>query len=136
MERWVAWIARHYRAILLLSVVIAAGSAASLLRLRLDLDVLDMLPRGAPAFDDFRHFVEEFGELDELVILLESDDPAALPPFADELGRELEQLDSLEHVQVRIDREQVLEGVLGQYLFNYIPIEAYAEVERRLTPEG
>lgn len=135
MERWAALIGRHYRAILVASVLLAALSGLSLLRLRLDLDILDMLPRGAPAFDNFRHFVAEFGELDELLILLEGE-PQELPVFADALGEKLRRLPMVEQVQVRIDREQVFEGVLGRYLFNYLPLDGYEELERRLTPEG
>ena len=76
-DRWAAFVERHYRAILAASLVVTLLSALSLRALRFDFDVLEMLPTGTPAFDDFKRFVGELGQLDELIILAEGEDPAA-----------------------------------------------------------
>ena len=68
---WVAAIERHHRLIVVASVVVCLVSALSLTRLRLDIDVLNMLPQGEPAFDDFKSFVADFGELNQLVVMIE-----------------------------------------------------------------
>jgi predicted RND superfamily exporter protein len=136
-----AFIGRRYRAILAGSVVACLLSALSLFWLRLDLDVLEMLPRGRPAFDDFKAFVAEFGQLDELLILLRAKPGAQvseteLQAFAGELGAQIARLDSVEGVQTRIDTERLLEGLFGQYLVGFLPESAFDEIARRLTPEG
>jgi uncharacterized protein len=135
-ERWAAFVERWHRSILVGSLVLTLASALSLLKLRFDFDVLDMLPAGAPAFDNFKTFVADFGELDQLIILIEGPDPVALRQFADELAGQLRGLDSVEQVQARLDVEKINTELLGPYVFNYLPVDAYAQLRERLTPEG
>jgi predicted RND superfamily exporter protein len=101
---------------------------------RFDFDVLEMLPTGTPAFDDFKRFVAEFGELDELVILLEAPDPAALRSFADRFGEKLGALDEVERVHVKTDPQAIGAGILGRHAHNYLPEEAFARLERLMQP--
>jgi uncharacterized protein len=134
--RWVAWIGRHHRAVIGASAVLALLSGLSLTRLRLDIDVLSMLPRGTPPFDDFKTFVAEFGQLDELMLLIDDAPAATLHRFADALAPRLAALDTVREVHSRIDTQQMLDGMLGTYLFNYIPADLYGQIAERLTPEG
>jgi predicted RND superfamily exporter protein len=134
--RWVAGIERHRWTILLASLLLCILSALSLTRLRLDFDVLGMLPEGSPAFDDFKAFVEDFGQLNELVILVDEAPLETLQAFADGLGERLARLETVERVQARVDMERVLDGVLGRYVYNYLPGEGFDELERRITPAG
>jgi predicted RND superfamily exporter protein len=136
---WTAWAAaveRHYRAVLVGSVLLSLACALSLTRLRLDIDVLSMLPRGEPAFDDFKAFVADFGQLDELFVLIEGGPPATLQRFADALPERLAALDTVERVHARVDTATLVDGMLGRYLFNYIPVDAYGQVAARLAPEA
>jgi predicted exporter len=133
---WVAAIGRHYRAILAASAVLTLAAALSLLWVRLDMDVLSMLPRGTPEFDDFKAFVGDFGQLDELYVLIDGAPPAELHRFVDALVPRLTALDTVVAAHGRIDGAQMLYGMLGTYLFNYIPEEAYGQIAERLTPEG
>ena len=96
-SRLTAWIDSHARALLLVSFVITVASAPSLFRLRLDLDVLDMLPRDAPVFDNLKSFVADFDELNELFILVEGSGQGQLEEFAGALTA----------------RQQPIEGVVG-----------------------
>jgi hypothetical protein len=134
-SHWAALIERHYRAILVASLLLGALAALSLARLRLDVNVLGMLPRGEPAFDDFKTFAADFGELDELFVLVEGARDAR-QRVADALSERLRGLDTIARVQGRIDTAAAADGLLGPFLFNYIPVEDYAEVRQRLTPEG
>jgi len=139
MERygaWVAFIERRQRWILAASLLLTLASAASLLALRFDFDVLDMLPTGAPAFDNFKTFVADFGELDELIVLVGGPHPETLHRFADAFTERLRHLDTVAVVQGRIDPDDVRRGVLGRYVYNYLPVEAYAELRGQLTAEG
>ena len=133
---WVAWIERHHRAVIAASALLALASALSLTRLRLDIDVLSMLPRGTPAFDDFKAFIADFGQLDELLVLVDGAPPETLRRFVDALTPRLAALETVGEVHSRIDPEQMLNGMLGTYLFNYIPEDAYPQVAERLTPDG
>lgn len=132
---WAAWVDRHHRAILLASLLLCLASALSLTRLRLDVDVLGMLPRGEPAFDDFKTFVADFGQLDELLILVDGPAPAR-ERVARELTTRLAALDTIGAVQDRIDATAAGDALFGRYLFNYIPLSAYDELRQRLTPAG
>ena len=134
--RWVAWIGRHHRAVIGASALLALLSGLSLTRLRLDIDVLSMLPRGTPPFDDFKSFIAEFGQLDELMVMIDDAPPATLQRFADALAPRLAGLDTVREVHSRIDTQQMMDGMLGTYLFNYIPADLYAQIAERLTPEG
>jgi predicted exporter len=133
---WAAFIERHYRAILGTSLVVALLSAGSLAALRFDFDVLSMLPSGAPAFDNFKTFVADFGELDELVVLVEGTEPATLHAFADAFAARLRKLETVVNVQAKIEAEQLEAGILGPFLYNYVPAAEYARLRERLTPAG
>jgi predicted RND superfamily exporter protein len=134
--RWVACIGRHHRAVIGASAALALLSGLSLTRLRLDIDVLSMLPRGTPPFDDFKAFVAEFGQLDELIVLMDEAPPATLQRFADALAPRLAALDTVHKAHSRIDTQQMFDGMLGTYLFNYIPADRYGQIAERLTPEA
>ena len=133
---WVAAIQRRHRLILAGSLLLCLLSATALTRLRLDFDVLGMLPQGSPAFDDFKSFVADFGELDELIVLIQGAPLAELRQFADAFAARLMALDAVIRVHSRLDMDQLLDGLLGQYLYNYFPEAEYAVLERRLTPAG
>jgi predicted exporter len=133
-ERWADFVERRHRAILGLSLALLLLSALSLRSLRFDFDVLDMLPSGAPAFDDFKRFVGELGQLDELIILAEGDHPAALRAFADRFAERLARLPEVERVQVKVDPRAIVEGILGQHAYNYLPDEAFVRLEGLRAP--
>lgn len=133
--RWAAWIARHTRAVLVGSLLLGAAAALSLTRLRLEVDVLAMLPTGTPEFDDFKTFIADFGRLDELVLLIEGPREAR-ERYADRLAARLAALEPIARVHGRVDGARIADELLGPYLFNYLPIEAYDEVAERFTPAG
>ena len=133
---WAAFIERRYGAILAVSLLMTLLSAGSLAALRFDFDVLSMLPTGAPAFDNFKTFVADFGELDELIILVEGAEPGTLHAFAEALATRLRALDTVVSVQAKVEVEQVEAGILGPFVYNYVPAEGYAQLRERLTPAG
>jgi len=128
---WVAWIERHHRTICLASALLGLLCTAALTRLRLDIEILGMLPQGRPAFDQFRAFVADFGELDQLFVLVEGGEPER---FAQEMAPRLRALDTVEQVLERVDVDRLLSGLLGRRLFHYVPDDAWDEVSARLAP--
>jgi len=133
---WAAFIERRHRMILGTSLAVALLSACSLAALRFDFDVLGMLPTGAAAFDNFKSFVADFGELDELIVLVEGPDPARLQGFADAFASRLRALDTVVSVQAKVDVEQLEAGILGPFVYNYVPAADYERLRQRLTPAG
>src|SRR5690349_19995514 len=95
-----------------------------------------MLPSGAPAFDNFKTFVAEFDELDELIVLVECTDTTRLHAFAHAFMDRLQGLDGVTAVRGRIDVDQIQHGLLGFLLCNYVPVANYDGISARLTPEG
>jgi len=120
----------------LISLLFCVACAVSLRWLRLDLDLLGMLPRGNAAFDDFRALVEDFGQLDEVVVLVEGAPMRELRSFGEVLATKLRKLDGVSRVYSRVDMQEVRREMLGRYLFNFLPEAGYDELTRRLTPEG
>lgn len=137
MSAWARTIERHRRIVLLAyAAVCAAALGASVSRLELDFEVLGMLPHGRPAFDDYKSFVTDFGQLDHLVIVLESSQPRALPAFADALATRLEALDSVRRVRARIDLERIADELFDHHLYAYLDLQDYQEIEGRLAAEA
>jgi uncharacterized protein len=134
--RWAAFVERRHRAILGVSLLAAVLSAASLAALRFDFDVLSMLPAGAPAFNNFKSFVADFGELNELVVLVDGSDTVQLQAFADAFAERLRALDTVVNVQAKVETAQLEAGILGPFLYNYVPAADYARLRERLTPAG
>jgi uncharacterized protein len=133
-ERYVAWIVRHAGAILLASVVLCALSALSLLRLRLDVDLLSMLPQGRPRFADYQRYVARFGAQDVAVAVVRAADSTQAIRFAAAFEQELAKLPEVRGVRSRVDLAAFAAALHGGALPRLLPIEAHEEVARRLTP--
>ena len=133
-ERYVAWIVRHAGAILLASVVLCAVSALSLLRLRLDVDLLSMLPQGRPRFADYQRYVARFGAQDVAVAVLRAPDSTQAIRFAAAFEEELAKLPEVRGVRSRVDLVAFAAALHGGALPRLLPLSAHDEVARRLTP--
>src|SRR5262249_60943090 len=71
-----------------------------------------------------------------LYLLNEGAPPAVLHRSVDALPPRLAALDTVVAAHGRIDGAQMLDGMLGTYLFNYIPEDGYRQIAERLTPEA
>jgi len=81
--RLTPWVVRHDGAILLLTGLLTVVSSFLLLWLRLDVDLVSMLPRGRPRFADYQELVERFGSQDVAVALVRAPDRARAIRFGD-----------------------------------------------------
>jgi hypothetical protein len=120
------------------AVVFAASMLASS-RLRVDSDVLSLLPADAPEIKTFRHTLEEFGGVDTLMILVELPEQRAVDPyeaFVEELALELAELPQLEYVDYRIaNLEELVETHFPQ-AFLFLDADDRESFEQKLsTPE-
>lgn len=133
-ERYVAWIVRHAGAILLASVALCALSALSLLRLRLDVDLLSMLPQGRPRFADYQRYVARFGAQDVAVAVVRAPDATQAIRFASAFEEQLARLPEVRGVRSRVDLNAFAAALHAGALPRLLPLEAHDEVARRLTP--
>ncbi len=132
--------ARRHRAVFAAAVLLALLAAAVfvLKPVRIESDVLDLLPRKNPAVRDFREATEDFKSLDYLFVLLETGDPENRPigeyePLADVFADKLKETGLVEGVEYRLqDFEPAIEALLP-YTLLYLPPSALPAVEERFT---
>ncbi len=132
-DRLVAFVDRHHRAVLVGSGVLFLVSALSLSRLHLDMDVLGQLPSRSQAFQDYRAYLERFGALDSLVVLV-AGPREPIVAFADALAEKVEELPEIASLRYRVDLEAARRAVLGRHRWELMTDADYAEVARRLGP--
>jgi hypothetical protein len=73
----IAEIARRPALVLGLAVLVSAAALYPASRLKIRADVLSLLPEGSPAADDYRVFLERFGGLEQVFVLLQAADAGA-----------------------------------------------------------
>ena len=102
---------RHPVAVLVLVSVLVAGALALVPRVRLDTDMLSLMPEGNPTVTTFRDTLERFGALDLMLVALEpppgdGGEAADLDPtlaFADQLAVELRATEGVEWLEYHRD---------------------------------
>src|SRR5439155_27033492 len=134
-DRLVAAVDRRHRAIIVVAVLLLLLSGLSLLRLRLDMDVLSQLPSRWQVFTEYREFLQAFGVFESLVILV-SGEPERIVPFADALAKKLGTIPDVGSVRYRVDLEEVHRRFLEPFRYQLLPEEAFDELARRLEPEA
>jgi predicted RND superfamily exporter protein len=143
LQRIAQWGVAHYLRIFVCAAIVFAASTIASSRLRLDSDVLNLLPRHSHEIETFRYTLEEFGGVDTLMVLVELPGKGAVDPyesFVEELAHDLEQLPQLEYVDYRISNlEELVEAHFPQaFLFldregreRFAGKLSDAEIERR-----
>ena len=81
LQRIALWGVRHYVRIFVCAAIVFAASMFASSRLRVDSDVLSLLPRDAEVIKTFRHTLEEFGGVDTLMVLVELPADVAVDPY-------------------------------------------------------
>ncbi|MSP54356.1 MAG: hypothetical protein EXR69_01930 [Myxococcales bacterium] len=102
LARWVM----HHRAI---TVSIAAAltvlAALGCTQLRLDSDILALMPQDEPSTQALKRLDEEEGGVNFLTIAADADDPVALNAFMDDLQARIEKLPNVSWVLWKVDPE-------------------------------
>jgi len=130
---------RHYRAVLISTLLLVVLSLFLVSRLHFDPDILSLMPQKNPAVETFKQTLEEFGGLDLLLVVVRVPEGQVLDPyqqFVDELGTSLAQDPHVDYVDYRIgDPAQLLRTFFPNAFF-YLEPEEREELVSRLTPEG
>src|SRR5688572_23560002 len=136
LDRITELLLRRPRAVLgvALAIVLLAGAAAT--RLRLDPDVLNLIPRGNREVNEFRDLLQDTGTLDFHVIVVDfpkGSDPATYTPLLDRIGEQLAKSPRIESVTWRLpDAFAVVDRVIPYSMLVLTP-EQLDAVAQKLT---
>lgn len=130
---------RHYRTVFAVSAAVTLVSLWLARGIRIDADVLSLLPQKDPAVATFRETLRDFGSMDTLLVVVRVPEGAAVDPylsFVDELAGELARLPQIRAVEHRLGNlEELLAAFLPRAML-FLDEAARAEVARRLSDEG
>ena len=135
--RWLAGgIDANPRRISIGCLIVAALAAIVVTRIPVTTDILDVLPKRTPAIAAFTDFLRDFGVMDGLVIVVESQTQSAdsLIATVQTLG---EQLSSSAYV-ASVDYNAIRSGsrFVAEHFPIYLDERGIARLARRLSPEG
>ena len=117
----------------LLSAVVAAIVVS---RMPVKTDLLDVFPEGNPTIDAFREFVQDFGMMDGLVIVITSKDPSpeGLITAVESIGEKLSSSPLIESVDYNLMRSAG--RVVAEHFPLYLDERGISLLSERLSPEG
>jgi hypothetical protein len=127
-------VVRRPIAVLLAALALSLALLPLVLRLRLDTDVVKLVPKGDPAAQAFARFARTFVAEQVLIALVESEDPGKLEPFADQYADELAKLPNTAEVRHRLRAESA--GFMREHLTMLLLPDEIAALAPRVTPEA
>ena len=116
----------RYRLVFLVAVVVLVGASFLGSRLKLQSDVLELIPLGNPKVDTFREAVRDFGTIDYLMILLEAGEnegPDELEDYADVLAEKLIADDKVEVVEYRFQPDELFLELFFRNALLFLPYD-------------
>jgi predicted exporter len=139
IDRITELVLRRPRAILVVTLLVVVGSGAIASRLRLDPDVLKLVPQNNREVNEFRGILTETGTLDFHVVVLQfpkGSDPTTYGSLIDGIGERLRASKRIEHATWRIpDPFTLIDKVLPYSMLVLGPPQLDA-VAAKLSDEG
>ena len=109
-------------------------------RIKIESDVLNLIPRGNRQVDTFREALHEFGSIDYLIVLLDAskdDGPDEIEDFADLLAEKLRQRDGLvDNVEYRFQPDAKFMSLFSENALLFLPPEKLPQIAEKLTDEA
>ena len=131
---------RRYGLVFLISLAIVIGATWLGSRLKLESDVLKLIPHGNRKVDTFRTALQEFGSIDFLLVLLEAgpgEGPDELEDFADLFAEKLQAMnDMVEFTEYRFQPDAGFLELFSENALLFLPPEQLHEVADKLTDEA
>jgi predicted RND superfamily exporter protein len=134
LSRYLHWLDRRRRLVLIASALVCLACATSLIRLRLDADPLGTLPAGRTVFQEYRNYLARFGGHSALVALVDAPDEATVIGFGQAYAQRLATLSEIAVVRYRFDPLAFSREVLGRYLPSYLTEDEIDRIRPRLEP--
>jgi predicted RND superfamily exporter protein len=130
----------HYRLVFLIGLLAMLGGILLGSKLRLQSNILDLIPQGNRQVDTYREALEDFGAIDYLIVLLEAGEEGQveeLRDFADLFAEHLRGLDALiDDVEYRFQPDAEFLELLYENALLFLPPEQLPELAARLTDEA
>jgi predicted RND superfamily exporter protein len=120
--------------VLAIALLTTVALAPLIARIRLDTDVVKLVPEGAPEAQAFARFARRFVAEQVLIVLVESDDPSKLMPFADAYAAELGKLPEATEVRYRLSAGAAT--FVRDHLLQLLTVEEIRALAPRLTPDA
>jgi len=83
----VVWAHRRRRVVFVLSLLLVVFCGIGLSRLHLDADIINLLPRQGRAISPFRTYLQQFGSLDQLLVVFTAGEGHPIADYQDEIDR-------------------------------------------------
>ncbi|HEY0138222.1 MAG TPA: MMPL family transporter [Nannocystis sp.] len=125
-DRWIAWVLRFHRLVLVLAVVVTALAGWQASRLHIDSDLRSLLPAGDPVLVSLDRIETSFGALGSVNIVVKDGTPEQRRAFADELAARIAESPLVRDVEYRLRSEFFADHAL--YYFSDAEMEQLAEL--------
>ena len=139
LDRLTGIVLRRSRTVLLVALAIVLLFGALATRLRLDPDVLNLIPRNNREVNEFRTLLKETGTLDFHVVVVEfptGSDPETYFPLLDRIGERLETSKRVDQVMWRLPDVFALVDKVIPYSMLLLTPEQLGAVAEKLSDEG
>ncbi len=120
------------KTVLAVVILVSLLLAPLAVRLRLDTDLIGLFPRNSPEAEAFARYSRGFLSEKLMLILVESEDAAALPKFLDDYAAALAKDPSIDEVRHRLSAQAAL--YLRDHLFQLLGDEELRLLEERTRP--
>ena len=125
-DRWIAWVLRFHRLVLVLAVVLTALAGWLASRLHIDSDLRSLLPTGDPVLVSLDRIETSFGALGSVNVVVKDGTPEQRHAFADELAATLGRSTLVRDVEYRLRSEFFTDHAL--YYFTDAEMERLTEL--------
>ncbi|HXV74756.1 MAG TPA: MMPL family transporter, partial [Candidatus Polarisedimenticolaceae bacterium] len=131
---------QHYGVVFSLALLALVGGIWLGSRLKLESDILALIPEGNRQVDTLRKALADFGSIDYLLVLLEAGEgegPDELEDFADRFADRLVGLDELiEYVEYRFELDDDFLELFYRNAVLFLPPDRLGELAAKLTDEA
>jgi uncharacterized protein len=122
------------------SLILFAAASWLGSRIKIESDVLNLIPRGDRQVDTFREALHEFGSIDYLIVLLEAakdEGPDEIEDFADLYAEKLKSREGLvESVEYRFQPDAKFMSLFSENALLFLPPEQLPKIAEKLTDEA
>lgn len=133
-SRWAAELTARPGRVLAVALILTVALVPLLLKLRVDSDIVDLFPQRSVEAQAFARFSRAFVAEQMLLVLVESDDPEKLGPFADQYAAALGA--SRDVAEVRWKVSAATGALLKDHLLSLLTDEELAIAIKRLAPDA
>jgi predicted RND superfamily exporter protein len=120
--------------VLLTALLFSAALVPLVIRIRLDTDIVKLVPQGRQEAQAFARFARSFVAEQVLIVLVESDDGAQLPGFADRYAEALRAMPQVAEVRYRLSADAAT--FMRDHLTQLLTVEEIDSLEPRVTTEA